>query len=278
MNRSERPVGEDDLQAFFDGRLSQDRREAVERYLVERPDVAADLQRDRENLESLRSRLAFKAVEPIPSRLRIASVREARRQRHRERLASVAAVCAWLVVGAGIGWSASQYIGQDPGLGGRAQRVADLADDAISAHRTFVVEVAHPVEVGAGEEAHLVQWLSRRLGTELEAPDLTSLGLRLMGGRLLPAGTGPAAMLMYDDDAGTRLTLYIKADEAAQTAFEFAEEDSYSAFYWRDGGLGYAITGDIGRDTLLEVAQAVYHQLDPAPLHKDLPPVSDQAL
>ena len=132
-------------------------------------------------------------------------------------------------------------------------------------------------DLGAGEEAHLVQWLSRRLGTELEAPDLTGLGLRLMGGRLLPAGTGPAAMLMYDDDAGTRLTLYVKADEAAQTAFEFAEEDSYSAFYWRDGGLGYAITGDIGRDTLLKVAQAVYHQLDPAPLHEDSPPVSDQA-
>jgi anti-sigma factor RsiW len=38
-------------------------------------------------------------------------------------------------------------------------------DDAIAAHRTFSVETRHPVEVGAYEEAHLVQWLSKRLGT-----------------------------------------------------------------------------------------------------------------
>ena len=38
-----------------------------------------------------------------------------------------------------------------------------------------MVEVAHPVEVGAAQEAHLLQWLSKRLGRKLAAPDLRTL-------------------------------------------------------------------------------------------------------
>jgi hypothetical protein len=38
-----------------------------------------------------------------------------------------------------------------------------------------------------GQEAHLIQWLSKRLGRQLIAPDLTAGGFQLMGGRLLPA-------------------------------------------------------------------------------------------
>ena len=81
-------------------------------------------------------------------------------------------------------------------------------DDAIAAHRTFSVETRHPVEVGANEEAHLVQWLSKRLGHRLIVPDLGALGFRLIGGRLLPADSGPAAWFMYEDGKGTRLSCY----------------------------------------------------------------------
>ena len=76
--------------------------------------------------------------------------------------------------------------------------------DALAAHRTFAVEVRHPVEVDAAQEAHLVQWLSKRLGRPLVVPDLSATGYRLMGGRLLPAGSGAAAQLMYENGAGDR--------------------------------------------------------------------------
>jgi anti-sigma factor RsiW len=51
---------------------------------------------------------------------------------------------------------------------------SSVFDDAIAAHRTFSVETRHPVEVGANEEAHLVQWLSKGLGHRLIVPDLDS--------------------------------------------------------------------------------------------------------
>ena len=262
MSGRDTPIGEDDLQAYVDGRLPAERQPKVEAYLAERPDTAAALERDREIAEGLRQRLAFKADEPIPARLRIANIREARRGRFVATRLRIAVVMGWVILGSTVGWGANDVL-RAPVL---PTSVAVMADEAIAAHRTFVVEVVHPVEVRADEEAHLLQWLSKRLGTRLSAPDLTALGYRLMGGRLLPAGAGPAAMLMYDDDRGTRLTFFIKTDEKDETSFQFVEEDGVSALFWRDAGLGYVVSAQASRERLMQAATAVYESLNrPAP-------------
>lgn len=262
MNSTDLPVGEDDLQAYLDGRLAPERLAAVERYLEDHPSAASELERDRMLLGELRDRLGPKAAEPIPTRLRISSIRVGVRRRRLAHLRSVAAVCAWLAIGGFGGWMANGLL-EAPKTD--AGRIARMADDAISAYRTFVVEVVHPVEVRADEEAHLVGWLSKRLRTPVTAPDLTSLGYRLMGGRLLPGLSGPAAMLMYDDDAGTRLTLYVKTDETEDTAFQFVKQDGVSAFLWRDRGLGYVVTAETPREALMPVARLVYDELQRQP-------------
>ena len=134
---------------------------------------------------------------------------------------------------------------------------------SISAYRTFVVDTAHPVEVKATEQDHLVQWLSNRLGQSVKAPDLTEFGFRLMGGRVLPAATsGVAAQLMYDDDHGTRLTLYLRNGESGETSYSFVREGNVSAFYWIDRGLGFAISAAASRERLLPIVEAVYHQIE----------------
>ena len=63
--------------------------------------------------------------------------------------------------------------------------VETFPNDALAAHRLYIGEVRHPIEVRAAE-AHLLPWLSRRLGTTVRAPDLTAFDLTLLGGRLLP--------------------------------------------------------------------------------------------
>jgi anti-sigma factor RsiW len=133
-----------------------------------------------------------------------------------------------------------------------------VAQGAVSAYRTFVVEVAHPVEVGVSQEAHLLQWLSKRLGRKLLAPDLTAFGYRLMGGRLLPAGSAAAAQLMYEDTSGKRLTVYVRAAEGEETAFRFRQEGDAATFAWIDQGFGFAVTAMTGRDELLPIAEAIY--------------------
>jgi anti-sigma factor RsiW len=122
---------------------------------------------------------------------------------------------------------------------GRPRRLAGkITNDAIAAHRIFSVELRHPVEVNADQEAHLVQSLSKRLGRELAEPDLASVGFRLMGGRLLPAEDGPAAQFMYENGTGGRLTLYLRTGVGHEAAFRYHEEGGIGAFYWSDEGFG----------------------------------------
>jgi anti-sigma factor RsiW len=114
-------------------------------------------------------------------------------------------VLALLVVGGIGGWAAPDatttlVLSTPTAPAAAAARM--ITADAIAAHRrTF--SVRHPVEVGAGQEAHLVQWLSKCLGRPLVVPDLAAVGFRLMGGRLLPAEDGPAAQFMYENGKGT---------------------------------------------------------------------------
>src|SRR5882672_5199978 len=99
----------------------------------------------------------------------------------------------------------------------------------------------------------------------LAAPKLGPLGYELVGGRLLSGLQGPVAQFMYQDARGQRLTLYVSRQrgEPRDTAFRFSQEDRVSVFYWVDGNYGYALSGEIRRDLLLQVAEVVYKQLNP---------------
>jgi anti-sigma factor RsiW len=255
----ERPIGEDDLQAFVDGRLPSARFEAIKLYLADQPALAERVSREVEQRDALRARLAFKMQEPVPSRLRVANIVAARRRAPLVRPAAVAAI-AWLAIGGVLGgfggvWWASRSRGQD--------EIANAAGSAIAAHRIYVSERLHPVEVPADQEAHLVQWLSRRVGKPLVAPNLNAQGYRLIGGRLLPAGSEAAALFMYEDAGGGRLTLYARSGGSEeQTAFRFETQDGVSAFSWIDKGLSYVVSARVGRAQLLPIAETIFKQFE----------------
>jgi len=260
-----RPVGEDDIEQLIDGRLPPERLEAVRRFLAEHPAQQARVAVDEALRIELRRQLDSIAAEAIPSRLRVATLLARRNQAWRRRLGTAAAAVALLAVGLGAGWQVRGWQAEQWRAGPQqpAPRLAE-ASDAIAAHRVFVVETAHPVEVGVAQQAHLVQWLSRRVGHPLRAPDLSGQGYRLMGGRVLPAEREAAAQFMYErgeGGAGNRLTLYVCADGRADTAFRFADADGFAAFSWIDAGLGFALVAPLDRPALLAVAEAAYQQL-----------------
>jgi len=251
------PIGEDDLQALIDGRLSPEREALVRAYLATNPDAAGRVEAERQQREALRRALDPVFHEPIPARLRVANLQAQRRTRWTSAAYRAAAALVLFFAGAALGWS----LAPSNILTARAPTQA-LAQHASLAYRTFVVEVAHPVEVDASRQSHLVQWLSKRLGRPIAAPDLSSFGYKLMGGRLLPAGSGAAAQFMYDDKAGRRLTLFIQSGAGEETAFRFSEDGPASTFAWIDRGFGFAVTAPVERATLLPIAEAVYHRFD----------------
>ena len=264
MTENAAPIGEDDLQAFIDDRLQGVRLERVRTYIAEHPDVRERVGADRQIRDSLRTQLAAKFTEPVPARLRIGSIRAARRT-HWGRAARIAVAASVIfVAGAGSGWFAARMRGSAAlSVPAGIAPTALVAQDANAAYRTYVVEVAHPVEVDAAHRAHLMQWLSKRLRRPLVAPDLAPFGYHLMGGRLLPAGTGAAAQLMYDDASGKRLTVYLQATHGTETAFRFGQAGNASTFAWIDQGFGFAVTATEERSRLLPIAEAVYHSFSP---------------
>jgi len=266
------PIEEGDLQARIDGRLVPERTEAVEVYLAAHPEERERWAQYAEQRGALRAAFAAQTATPIPSRLRIAHLLDERRRRHQRQFGRIAAAIAFLVLGGIGGWTARDVV---PALTSSASAVlaSVVFDDAIAAHRTFSVETRHPVEVGANEEAHLVQWLSKRLGHRLIAPDLTALGFQLMGGRLLSADSGPAALFMYENGKGTRLTsYYLSGNVGGETEFKYREQNGISAFYWVEDGLAYAIAANTDRELLLKVAEIIYKQNSPDGARAKIPP------
>jgi anti-sigma factor RsiW len=244
------PVTEAELHAYVDGGLPEARRSEVELYIERHPDEAARLAAYRTQNEALRALYDPVLDEPVPQRL----------TRRPPTLLRYAAVVAWLALGGIIGWVARDY--------GASDLRADMpnwAKRAAVAHVVYSPEVRHPVEVAADQEAHLVTWLSKRLGADLKVPQLSALGYGLVGGRLLPGDHGPVAQFMYQDGKGQRLTLYVRtnAEDTQETAFRYARDNNVGVFYWLDHKLGYALSGEMDKAELLKVATAVYRQLNP---------------
>jgi anti-sigma factor RsiW len=246
-------VTEHELHAYVDDRAEPAIRRAVEAHLAEHADDATRVQAYREQNAAFHAAFDLVLSEPLPDRLR--------RIDATRRSARVAVAAGWLAVGVALGWFAHSFVGP---RGGPPVPLS-LARQAAIAHAVYSPEIRHPVEVGAAEQEHLVNWLSKRLGAKLKAPLLTAEGFELVGGRLLPGPGGAVAQFMYQDAKGKRLTLYVSRVEGTQrdTAFRFSQEDKVAVFYWVDGPLGYALSGDLAKKQLLDIATAVYKQLNP---------------
>ena len=266
-----RPVEEDDLHARIDGQLAPDRAEDVDAYLAAHPEEQARFSQYAAQRQALHEAFAEQADGPIPARLRIANLLAKQHRRRLRQLRQIAAAVGLIFLGGIGGWATRDLAGPLNSLPpGAVARM--ITADAITAYRTYSVEVRHPVEVDAGQEAHLVQWLSKRLGRQLVVPDLASAGFRLMGGRLLPSEDGPAAQFMYENGNADRVTLYLRTGVGGETAFRYHEEGGIGAFYWSDEGFGYAITAKADRDLLLRIAEIVYQQTSSGGAKAKIPP------
>ena len=249
------PVTEDELHAFVDGEIPADRRGAVEAWLASHPEDAARVAHWQAQADAIRARYGAVASEPVAARF---DVDKLARDARSWRAVAAAAVIAAFLAGGVVGWMAHGASAAAP------SRFDIFTTQALDAHRVYVVEVRHPVEVTGAERPHLVQWLSRRLDYELRIPDLEPSGLKLVGGRLLPGPFGPAAFCMYEGPSGERFTIYYARTDSPQTAMRYRAGERFAALYWVDRGLGYVVSGPPERERLLAVAQAAYDQIEKA--------------
>ena len=247
------PVTEDELHAYVDNELPAERRGDVEAWLATHPDDAARVHSWRTMAEALHARSDSVADEAVPKRLEIERlVRQPRKWVY----GAIAATLAAFIAGGGVGWLAR-------GAAASPSALQNFTVHALEAHRLYVVEVRHPVEVPGSERAHLQQWLTKRCGWLVRAPELAPAGLKLVGGRLLPGSGGPASFMMYEGASGERFTIYTVKSDAKATQMRYAAQGRESSLFWADDGVAYAVVSTgIDRGRLTQIAQAVYDQME----------------
>lgn len=260
MKMTAEHISEEQLSAWVDGELDAANRQQVEAWLKQSPEDAARAQRWAADRDALRDLFALPVDEPVPPRLRAAVWHRARLPRW-----AMAAAAAGLLVAGAVAGGGGVWQWQQRQLAGLQLRMAagtaqGWVQRAALAHSIYTIEPRHAVEVQAQEE-HLARWLTRRIEVPVKLFDLREQGFDLVGGRLLPDGPGKSAQLMYQDAKGLRVTVYLrKPENGVEAAFRYEQHGALGLFYWVEEGCGYALVGELPRQTLLALAEAIYKQ------------------
>lgn len=267
---SSSPLPPDAQHQWVDGRLSEkDAQDYLAQADASTRDTLAQWRQQRTALQALHQEVL---QEPIPASLRETAERATVQRQHAANQWRWAGRVATVVLAFGLGWLVRA---QMPGPAGTptaalapTRAAAEFVRAAGFAHAVYLPEKRHPVEVGAAEQAHLVQWLSKRLGRPLKVPDLRTQGFALVGGRLLPGEGSARAQFMFENTQGQRVTLYLggiatdQKPELAQTRFQFETNGPTRSFYWFDQNFGYALSGQMEHDQLLALSTLVYQQIE----------------
>lgn len=245
------------MHAWVDGRMSPEDSSAFEAQLKTSEALWAQAQAWRQQRQQLQQLHRAVLNERHPTSLEHWA-RAAEAHRHeRWQWVKLGGVAASMVLSMGIGWTMGQLEQDRP--------MAHFAQQATFAHAVFQPEQRHPVEVGADQQEHLVQWLSNRLGQRVFVANLESAGFELMGGRLLPGDGGPPrAQFMYQNRQGDRITLYMGVLPDAKTETQkitLFNHGPVPALYWASKGQGFTLSGHIPAQELEHLAQHTITQM-----------------
>lgn len=244
---------ESELHAVADGGLEPERLAEVQAWLAKHPGEAARIGSWRTQKEAMHAYFDPILDAPIPAHL----LRATKPDPKLWPMIVGAIVC--LAIGAAGGYATHAPMPANITIAtGKGGSIASLPQQAAAAHAVYAPDQQHPVELGAEQEAALTAWLSARLGGSIAIPQLAPLGHRLLGGRVLPDIHKPAAQLMYQDGAGSRLTLYLRQDgEHSAAEPRLSRQGKLNVMSWDDGSLGYAVTSDKPGEQLQSVVQAL---------------------
>lgn len=257
MNEVWRPISEEDLHAYVDDRLDPDQRAVVARYLDANPAAADRVAAYIKQRDQLRAAFAAPALEPIPPALNLSRLVEERLARHRSSWRIAAVIALTLIAGAGGGWLLRSALVPTPLAG-----IAALEHEAVANHLVYAADHRHPIELGAAQRDDLAQWVSNRLKHPIAPPDLDALGYRFMGGRLVATEHGAAALFLYNNDRGSRLSIFVRPMQSGEsTPILVLDIGDVDGCAWVDKGIGYTLIADEPYKKLEWMSQYVRKQI-----------------
>lgn len=237
---------EAELHAWLDGEADAETARRVERWLVENPQAAADVEGWRRDARQLR--LALHQQEQLMEAPLPAQLRQHVRQKRQWKMAAACALVLTLSVGGWSGWQLKN-----------AQLLAGHLpmEDAVQAYKLFGSETAANLDVVAGKSGELTSWVQRYFINGTLPPNLEQFGFRLLGARLMATDNGPAALVMYQDPQGTRVAWYIRPIEPVKLPHGERQDSDLMAQYWSDNHYNYALVSPASTGNMDSMREAI---------------------
>lgn len=228
------PPSERDLHAYVDHQLSDDERRQVETFLASNPEVAARVRAWQQDAQQLRAALSGALQRPANPDLDPALLRQRRARQSRRHLASAAVLLIAVSVGGFSGWQAREMT-----LVGAPLPMTD----ALQAYRLIAQQGILPADYKAGDEGDMQGWLDRYFTQAHRLPDLSAAGFKPASGRLLSTEQGPAAMVVYEDRGGHKISFYVRPPGPKNFLLPRGSrsDGELQAEYWSGGGYNYAM-------------------------------------
>ena len=235
------------LSAYLDGELSSEEMQQIRIWLAENSQAQQMLEDYQLQQNLVHDKYDAVLDEPIPEYL-IHSNKSSNHFPWQQMAASFILFCfgfvlAWQLKPAEINFNSTQA----------------KVQGALNAYSLYSKENLHAVEVKA-DVAHLMPWLSDRIGRDMNAPVYASLGYDFLGGRLMTEGRAAAALLMYQNSQGQRITLYVSNSPYAPSA-AFYNQANVNSFIWQNKLSTFILVGEIEQKMLKNLAKMTNKQL-----------------
>ncbi|MNL26716.1 hypothetical protein D3C87_1482620 [compost metagenome] len=228
------PPSERDLHAYVDHQLSDADRRLVETFLTSNPAVADQVRAWQQDAQQLRAALSGVLQQPANPELDPAMIRQRLKRQSRRHLASVAALLIAVSIGGFSGWQAREMTFTGAQL---------PMTDALQAYRLIAQQGILPADYKASDDGDMQGWLDRYFTQANRLPDLADAGFKPVSGRLLSTEQGPAAMVVYKNQGGQKISFYVRPPGPKNYLLPRGSrsDGGLQAEYWSGGGYNYAM-------------------------------------
>ncbi|NWC61807.1 anti-sigma factor [Cedecea sp. P7760] len=223
---------EQDLHAWVDGQLDEERKKWVEHYLQQHPELAAQVRKWQADAQRLRLSVDEYVPQVSSASAEVKLVRQRIRRSRQWRFAFAFSLLFAVGIGGVTGWQlhASEILRQMLPM-----------EDAVQAYRLVNNGNVKALDVVASDRDAVNGWMSRYFIDGAQAPNLDNYGFTLVGGRLMVTEQGPAALVIYQDAQGTRVAWYIRPSGSITLGKGERQADNLKAQYWSDRRYNYAM-------------------------------------
>lgn len=244
------PPEEQDLHAYVDGQLDDEQRKWVEHYLQKHPEAASQVAKWQADAQKLRVSLNEFVPHTAPRTTDLQQVRQRMRKTRQWQLSMAFSLLFCVGIGGIAGWQlhASQVQSQILPM-----------EDAVQADRLISDGNVKALDVVASDQGQMNGWMSRYFINGALPPNLQNYGFNIIGGRLMVTEQGPAALVVYQDARGMRVTYYIRPTGRIQIGKGERKTDNLMAQYWSDQRYNYAVISPANNHQTATLQQAIAH-------------------